>query len=78
MCVGRTIFIKSKMLLFPYKLIISTHILKMFFFYQVIVLLRLVSKDSGRSLKRIQKIIMQNYANYELYFAIVFKVLCGF
>ena len=55
MCVGRTIFIKSKMLLFPYKLIISTHILKMFFFYQVIVLLRLVSKDSGRSLKRIQK-----------------------
>ena len=31
-CVGRTIFIKSKMILFPYKLIISTQIFKILTF----------------------------------------------
>jgi hypothetical protein len=39
--VGRTIFIKSKMLLFHYKLIISTRIFKILtFFYQVLIPIR--------------------------------------
>ena len=53
--VGRTIFIKSKMLLFPYTLIISTQMFKILtFFYQVIILLKQKLKPQKSTMRKFE------------------------
>jgi hypothetical protein len=68
--VGRTIFIKSKMLLFPYTLMISTQILKILTsFYQVIILLKVdLSTVRGYQLSNSEL----DFLNYKKRFKIIY------
>ena len=66
--VGRTIFIKSKMILFAYILIISTRIfIILTFFYQVIILLKLpYCNDRVENVNKGYIISILLHSNYEL------------
>ena len=67
--VGRTIFIKSKVLLFPYKLIISTGFSN--FFYQVMILLKRGNKTNYEQFDFRKTLIQFIYLSFFLCLSLV-------